>query len=80
MKKPPLARAPRPFGLARRHPRTRPEAAAELVRLEYERDRLTRDLDMLEARRQQAAALLNRVDERVRRLNGLLSADDGGTR
>lgn len=73
MNKPSRRSPPRPFSIARRHPRTRPEAAAELVRLEYERDRLNRDLSTVEQRRAQTLLLLSRVDQRVKRLQEMLS-------
>lgn len=68
-------RPPRPFALARRTPRTRPEAAAELVRAEYERDRLLRDLAMIEARRSLTLTQLGRVSDRVDVLQRMLMQD-----
>jgi len=60
--------------------RSRTEAAAELIRLEHERDRLTQALASLEPRREQARERLKRIDERERQLLGMLEvtkADDG---
>jgi chromosome segregation ATPase len=59
--------------------RSRTEAAAELIRLEHERDRLTQALAALEPRREQARERLKRIDERERQLLGMLEvtkADD----
>jgi chromosome segregation ATPase len=59
--------------------RSRTEAAAELIRLEHERDRLTQALASLEPRREQARERLKRIDERERQLLGMLEvtkADD----
>jgi len=64
---------------ARRVVRSRTEAAAELIRLEHERDRLTQALASLEPRREQARERLKRIDERERQLLGMLEvtkADD----
>ncbi len=66
----------RPSSIARRKPRTRPEIAAELVRLEYERDRLERDLGMLDQRRKKAERQLDALAARSRLLNQLLAATD----
>ena len=57
---------------ARRVVRSRTEAAAELIRLEHERDRLTQALASLEPRREQARERLKRIDERERQLLGML--------
>ncbi|MFC5320376.1 hypothetical protein [Bradyrhizobium oligotrophicum] len=59
--------------------RSRTEAAAELIRLEHERDRLTQALASLEPRREQARERLKRIDERARQLLAMLEvtkADD----
>jgi len=64
---------------ARRVVRSRTEAAAELIRLEHERDRLTQALAALEPRREQARERLKRIDERERQLLTMLEvtkADD----
>jgi cell shape-determining protein MreC len=69
---------PRPPS-ARRLVRTRTEAAAELIRLEHERDRLTQALASLEPRRENARERLKQIDERARQLLGFLEitkADD----
>jgi chromosome segregation ATPase len=66
---------------ARRVVRSRTEAAAELIRLEHERDRLTQALAALEPRREQARERLKRIDERERQLLTMLEvtkADDSG--
>jgi cell shape-determining protein MreC len=69
---------PRPPS-ARRVVRSRTEAAAELIRLEHERDRLTQALASLEPRRENARERLKKIDERARQLLGFLEitkADD----
>lgn len=65
--------APRPKVLGRRKPRTRPEAAAELVRVEYERDRLERDLAMLTQRRDTAQHQLAQLQHRAEALQDVLA-------
>ncbi|MGC2775957.1 MAG: hypothetical protein WA418_10025 [Bradyrhizobium sp.] len=64
---------------ARRVVRSRTEAAAELIRLEHERDRLIQTLASLEPRRENARERLKRIDDRARQLLGFLEiakADD----
>ena len=64
---------------ARRVVRSRTEAAAELIRLEHERDRLTQALASLEPRREAAHERLRQIDERAQLLLGFLGlagADD----
>lgn len=64
---------PRPFTAARKKPRSRPEAAAELVRMEYERDRLQRDLATIEHRRAQVIERLAKIDRRAQALTQTLT-------
>jgi hypothetical protein len=52
--------------------RSRTEAAAELIRLEHEKDRLTQALAAIEPRRQDARERLRQIDERSRLLLGFL--------
>lgn len=73
-------RPPRPFASSRRAPRNRPEAAAELVRLEYERDRLERDLSMILSRKAVAERALAQVMARSERLSAMLGSDAGACR
>jgi hypothetical protein len=64
---------------ARRVVRTRGEAAAELIRLEHERDRLNQALVSIEQRRDAGRERLKQIDERARLLLGFLeiaNADD----
>jgi hypothetical protein len=56
--------------------RSRTEAAAELIRLEHDRDRLTQALASLEPRRADARERLRQIDERARLLLGLLEVAD----
>lgn len=77
MKQQPRQSMPRPFAYTRRTPRTRPETAAELVRLEYERDRLERDLRAIEERRARTLDALRKVSARARRLTEMLDPSGG---
>ena len=61
---------------ARRVVRSRTEAAAELIRLEHERDRLTQALASLEPRRADARERLRQIDERALLLLGFLKVAD----
>jgi hypothetical protein len=61
---------------ARRVVRSRSEAAAELIRLEHERDRLTQALASIEQRREAARERLKQIDERARLLLGFLEVAD----
>jgi hypothetical protein len=61
---------------ARRVVRTRAEAAAELIRLEHERNRLTQALTSIEHRRDVARERLRQIDERTRLLVGFLEVAD----
>jgi hypothetical protein len=61
---------------ARRVIRSRTEAAAELIRLEHERDRLTQALASLEPRRAEARERLRQIDERAQLLLGFLEVAD----
>lgn len=63
----------RAFGISRRVPRTRTEAAAELVRLEYERDRVERDLKNAELRQKRSASQLEIINKRAKRLRDVLA-------
>jgi len=58
----------RPASILRKPPRTRAQIAAELTRLEFERDRLKRELEQLEARRVVATAAEARIKARVHKL------------
>jgi hypothetical protein len=61
---------------ARRVVRSRSEAAAELIRLEHERDRLTQALASIEQRREAARERLKQIDERAHLLLGFLEIAD----
>jgi hypothetical protein len=62
-------------GLIRRPVRTRMDASAELVRLEYERDKLTRQLQELKERFGHAEGELAKVADRAAWLHAFLDAD-----
>lgn len=72
MKSPPPANMRRAFAAPRKKPRSRPEAAAELVRLEYERDRLERDLAIISQRKSDVEKRLAQLELRARALNQVL--------
>jgi hypothetical protein len=61
---------------SRRVVRTRTEAAAELIRLEHERDRLIQTLASIEPRREATRERLRLIDERTRLLVGFLEVGD----
>jgi hypothetical protein len=62
----------RPSTISRVPPRSRTQAATELARLEFERERLLRELHILEARRELAETTLARTETRASQLHGLL--------
>jgi hypothetical protein len=66
----------RRFAVASRVSRDRPEAAAELVRLEYEHQRLSRAIAAFDERRTQAQDQLAAVDDRILWVHGLLAIKD----
>jgi hypothetical protein len=69
MKKPSIPSYRRPAGAPRRAPRTRAEAAVELVRLEFDAARLQREVDQAERRADVARA---EMEIGTRRIDGLL--------
>jgi hypothetical protein len=71
----PRRKVARQQGLIRRPVRTRMDASAELVRLEYERDKLTRALTELKERYAQAEGELDKVASRAAWLHEFLAAD-----
>ena len=75
MKRPPILIRPKPFGTSRALPRSRPEAAAELVKVEYERARLERELEQLGARERAAGANLAKLEARARLLQSKLETE-----
>ena len=66
----------RRFAVASRVSRDKPEAAAELVRLEYERQRLSRALAAFDERRAAAREELAGVESRINWVHGLLGIKD----
>lgn len=72
MKRPRIIIRPKPYGSSRALPRSRPEAAAELVKVEYERARLERELEQMGARERAAAASLAKLEARARLLQSKL--------
>ncbi|MEM6739105.1 MAG: hypothetical protein AAF646_03255 [Pseudomonadota bacterium] len=77
MRKPVSADIARPLGATRRVPRTRAEAAVELVRLEFDAARLNRELDQLEKRAKRAGVDLERTQQRAGKMLERLRSDDG---
>jgi len=79
----PLRRSTRPAPpSARRVVLSRGEAAAEIIRLEHERDRLNQALASIEPRREDLRERLRQIDERTRLLLALLDVaepDDDST-
>lgn len=73
MKKPPVPAIRRPAGVARRAPRTRAEAAVELVRLEFDRARLEREIAQADRRAALARSALDAGAARAEALVGALS-------
>ena len=67
----------RRFTVANRVSRDRPEAAAELVRLEYERQRLSRAIAAFDERRAAAHDELAVVESRIGWVHGMLGITDG---
>jgi hypothetical protein len=63
--------------IPRRPIQSRTEAAAELVRLEYERDRLLTDIAALCKRLDDNEAMLERNEARMRFLQVMLAIEDG---
>ncbi len=75
MKPLPRRSPPRQQGLVRRPVRSRMDASAELVRLEYERDSLTRRLTELKERYDLLEGELAKVSTRAAWLHGLLGQE-----
>lgn len=73
MKSPPATPRRRPPQATLRPPRTRTEAAVSLVRAEFERERLERDLAQLAARAEVTEETLAQAMGRSRRLRELLT-------
>lgn len=68
MNKPPAAIHRRPNTVSRRLPRTRTEAAVELVRLEFDAARLERELEQAARRMTAASTALTRSRRRAHSL------------
>ncbi len=68
MKRPPMTVPPRPPAGTRRVPRARTEMAIELVRAEFERARLERELAQLSQRQARATKAVEASDARARAL------------
>lgn len=66
---------PRPASSITRRPRTRTEAAIELVRAEFERERLERDMTLLRRRYQVSAIARTAAVGKGRRLLARLAQD-----
>jgi len=72
MKRPPAALLPRPSGARRRAPRTRTEAAVDLVRVEFDAARLERELSQAGRRAATARVELEQARRRARLLSARL--------
>ncbi|MEL6977974.1 MAG: hypothetical protein AAGM38_04765 [Pseudomonadota bacterium] len=75
MKRTRSLRPARLSSIARARPRTRSAAATALVRIEYERERLLRDLATLDQRRVEAVQRLRLIQEHAERLQKILAED-----
>jgi hypothetical protein len=62
----------RPQNITRRTPTSRTAAATELVRLEFERSRLSRDIAVLGERLKISTHELKNINSRIETLQGLL--------
>jgi hypothetical protein len=69
MNRPRAILLPRPTGAGRRSPRTRTEAAVELVRVEFDAARLEREVAQASRRAAAARADLDRARRRARLLS-----------
>lgn len=67
---------PRPPAAPRGVSRSRAQLSAEMTRIEFERERLARDAEMLEARLRAALHGLDRADRKILRLQDALSLSD----
>lgn len=74
MNRPRVIIRPKPYGASRRIPRSRPEAAAELVRVEYERDRLLREMEQIARKRTASLTALKRLESRAALLHARLDS------
>lgn len=77
MKHPPAAHPRRPNSISRRPPRNRTEAAVELVKVEFQRDRLRRGLLEMKRRGQLAAEELRSNTRRADQLLSRLAEPEG---
>ena len=75
MKRPRAFQPPRSIRFANGPVIERTKAAVELVRVEYHRARLEREIDTFCARAEAAMRELERIDARGRLLNGFLTDD-----
>ncbi|SEA37167.1 hypothetical protein [Rubrimonas cliftonensis] len=76
MKRPQPAIHRRPASAVARSPRTRTEAAIELVRAEFERERLDRDLSLLARRAALSAETRDACRLKSRNLRAMLAEAD----
>ena len=67
---------PRPKHTSQQMPRTRTAGATENVRLEFERERLIRELAVLDERRNVSARSLSNVNLRLKALQEFLALGD----
>ncbi|MEO0496867.1 MAG: hypothetical protein AAF141_05785 [Pseudomonadota bacterium] len=75
MKSAAKATRPRPNHVTRQIPRTRTAAASEMVRLEFERDRLMRDKAVMTDRMAVTDLTLGRVNTRIASLQEMMRID-----
>lgn len=76
MKRPNAAQPRRPNSIGRRPPRSRSEAAVALVKVEFQRDRLLRELEALKRRGDLSAEELRAQTRRAEQLLARLTAPE----
>jgi len=76
MRRPGFVSPPRPAAGTRRVPRARTEAAVELVRVEFERARLERELRQLAQRQARAETAIGAATDRATALLARLDGKD----
>ncbi|MEM0986770.1 MAG: hypothetical protein AAGJ32_11020 [Pseudomonadota bacterium] len=73
-----LRSLPKPVVAPRNGSRSRAQMASEMTRLEFERERLVRDADMMRAKLATTEQAISRVDARLVALQDMLLLDPSG--
>ncbi|MEN0087977.1 MAG: hypothetical protein AAF737_06025 [Pseudomonadota bacterium] len=74
------ATRPRPNNITRQAPRSRTAAASEMVRLEFERDRLMRDKAVMTDRMVVTDLTLGRVNTRISALQDMMRIEPANSK